>query len=368
MKHAVRKAIFWAHLVAGLTAAIGVVVMSLTGVLLTYDRQIRDWAAEVVYAVDAEGTKLTVDELAAAAEDFSPTAIVMFADPDKLPRATQGRRNMTYLDPYTGEMLGRGNDAVNSFLASTNALHRRLALTGDAQGMGRAFTGASNLLFAFLLLSGMYLWLPPAFKWAMTRPRLLLKRTYVTKKARNYHWHHVFAFWSLVPLLAIVLSGVTLSYEWADDLSVTLFGGDDAPTQPARGNSEVLVRDGVRSLQSLFEGVDSASPGWQSMQIAVVDPQAASLDVLVDFGTGGQPTKHRTITVGRKTGQVLGTEAFSDRVAERQVFLTIRFLHTGEYFGLIGQTIAGLVSALSLVLVWTGVALAWRRLIKPRRS
>ena len=35
--------------------------------------------------------------------------------------------------------------------------------------------------------------------------------------------------------------------------------------------------------------------------------------------------------------------------------------HTGEVLGIPGQTIAGLATAGSVVLVWTGLALAWRR-------
>jgi uncharacterized iron-regulated membrane protein len=43
----------------------------------------------------------------------------------------------------------------------------------------------------------------------------------------------------------------------------------------------------------------------------------------------------------------------------------VRFLHTGEALGIAGQTIAGLVSLTSTVMVWTGLALAYRRLIAP---
>jgi uncharacterized iron-regulated membrane protein len=39
----------------------------------------------------------------------------------------------------------------------------------------------------------------------------------------------------------------------------------------------------------------------------------------------------------------------------------MRFAHTGEVLGLPGQTVAGIVSAGGAVLVWTGLALAWRR-------
>ena len=38
-----------------------------------------------------------------------------------------------------------------------------------------------------------------------------------------------------------------------------------------------------------------------------------------------------------------------------------RFVHTGEYYGIVGQTVAGVASAAGVMLVWTGVSLALRR-------
>ena len=46
----------------------------------------------------------------------------------------------------------------------------------------------------------------------------------------------------------------------------------------------------------------------------------------------------------------------------------VRFGHTGELGGLLGQFVAGLASAGGAVLVWTGLALAFRRLLAWRRS
>jgi len=49
----------------------------------------------------------------------------------------------------------------------------------------------------------------------------------------------------------------------------------------------------------------------------------------------------------------------------------LRFIHTGEAYGLAGQTVAGLASLAACLLVATGLALAWRRLrplpLRPRR-
>jgi uncharacterized iron-regulated membrane protein len=43
----------------------------------------------------------------------------------------------------------------------------------------------------------------------------------------------------------------------------------------------------------------------------------------------------------------------------------IRFLHTGEALGLPGQIVASVASLASLVMIWTGLALAYRRLVAP---
>jgi uncharacterized iron-regulated membrane protein len=40
-------------------------------------------------------------------------------------------------------------------------------------------------------------------------------------------------------------------------------------------------------------------------------------------------------------------------------------VHTGEQYGIVGQTIALLASLAACFLVYTGLALAWRRLIRP---
>ena len=42
----------------------------------------------------------------------------------------------------------------------------------------------------------------------------------------------------------------------------------------------------------------------------------------------------------------------------------LRYAHTGEVYGFAGQTIAGVASLGGVVLVWTGLAMAWRRFFR----
>jgi uncharacterized iron-regulated membrane protein len=94
---------------------------------------------------------------------------------------------------------------------------------------------------------------------------------------------------------------------------------------------------------------------------------AAPLVFTIDRGHGGQPQYRATLTLDSASGKVLTMETFEDQPAGRRFRSMLRFAHTGEYWGIAGQTMAGLTSAVACVLVWTGFSLAWRRLITWRR-
>jgi uncharacterized iron-regulated membrane protein len=84
--------------------------------------------------------------------------------------------------------------------------------------------------------------------------------------------------------------------------------------------------------------------------------------ITVDEGYGGQPQKRTTVTIDRASGTVTKAEDFSTLTPGRRLRSWLRFAHTGEFYGVTGQTVAGLASAGGAVLVYTGIALAVRRL------
>jgi len=53
-------------------------------------------------------------------------------------------------------------------------------------------------------------------------------------------------------------------------------------------------------------------------------------------------------------------ERFSESTRGRQWRAILRFVHTGEVLGGVGQTIAGLASFGACLLVYAGGALSWR--------
>jgi uncharacterized iron-regulated membrane protein len=77
---------------------------------------------------------------------------------------------------------------------------------------------------------------------------------------------------------------------------------------------------------------------------------------------GTRPTQRATLTMDARTGAVKEFKRYGDNRVSQRVRSWVRPLHTGEAFGLAGQTIAALASAAGALLVWTGFALAWRRM------
>ena len=102
-------------------------------------------------------------------------------------------------------------------------------------------------------------------------------------------------------------------------------------------------------------------PGWRTINLRIPMSPTAPAVFAIDRGDGGQPQLRSTLTLDRGTTNVVTYEAFSDLTLGRRIRNVMRFAHTGEVLGIPGQTIAGLASAGGVVLVCTGILLAWRR-------
>lgn len=242
--------------------------------------------------------------------------------------------------------------------------HRWLALEGPARPLGRAVTGAANLGFLFIVLSGLYLWVPRMFSWARVR-QVLWFRGGLPAKARHFNWHNVIGIWSALPLALVVAGAVPISFGWAGNLVFRL-AGEAPPARTAARPAEFGSSVSADGLDGAIAVALSHVPDWRSatVRLAAADQP---LTVVIDAGAGGQPQYRTTVTVDRVDARVVHRETFDDLSTGRQWRSWLRFVHTGEYYGLAGQTLAGLVSAGGAVLVYTGVALSLSRLGAWRR-
>jgi uncharacterized iron-regulated membrane protein len=430
-----RKILFWTHLLAGCLAGIVILIMSVTGVLLAYERQINDWANRGYRSAPPVSTqRLSVDALLAKVKESqpaAPTGITLKADPAEPVQFSFGREKTIYVNAYTGEVLGEGSSRLHAFFSTVEDWHRWLGVSAKQRPVGRAITGACNLAFLIIVVTGPFLWWPKRWSWKNIKA-ILLFRGGLNGKARDFNWHNVIGIWSMAPLFFIVLTGVIMSYPWANNLLYRMTGNEPPPPgqqgPPGGGGPQMAGRrrpEGVAvqagrlerenaggerhnrngqsgprnwergprqgeareaeknrneqqvasetkreervSLGPMFERAQQQVTGWKSISLRIPPSPEAPLSVSIDQGEGGRPDLRSQLVLNAKNGEVIRAETFSNYNAGRRLRMWGRFVHTGEAGGWMGQTIAMLVSAGGAVLVWTGIALALRRFLAWRK-
>jgi uncharacterized iron-regulated membrane protein len=120
------------------------------------------------------------------------------------------------------------------------------------------------------------------------------------------------------------------------------------------------VKFGV-SLDTLFAHAAGSGQSWATMQMRMPRSSSAPLVVTVASTTWLRPDRRTSVTLDPASGAVVKREGFEAVAPLRRVLSWNRVLHTGEAFGIMGQTVAGLVSLAGVFLVYTGFALTWRR-------
>jgi uncharacterized iron-regulated membrane protein len=365
-----RTILFWSHLAAGSVAGIVVLIMCVTGVALTYEKQMIEWADRAAWAAPsvADADHLPPETLLAkiteARPGAAPTGITLRSDASAPATITLEGNKTLLVDPYSGAIIGEPPAQPRAFFRTMTSWHRYLARDGESRVAGKAVTGYSNLLFFFIVLSGMYLWLPRVWTWLQFK-NVLWFRGGLASKARDFNWHNVIGIWSAVPLAIVVAGALPISFPWAGNLVYRVMG--DTPPAPA---APAQQRSSDRApVTYTFTGVDAAwakaqeqTPAWRTITTRLATSPTAPVVLTVDEGYAGQPDRRTTYTIDRASGVVTKAEDFASLSAGRRARSWLRFAHTGEIYGLTGQTIAGAVSAGGAVLVYTGIALALRRL------
>ena len=373
-----RRAIFWVHLAVGVAAAIAILVMAVTGVILTYEAQLNRWALRDYRADPApDAAPLGLDELLARAAGGQPAGLVasvaLARDPREPAVVELDDGAAVHVDRFTGERLGDGDTRTRRFLLGVMYWHRWFALEGEYRIVGRTIMATANVGFLFLLVSGVYLWWPSAGSRAAWRQALWFRRG-LGGRARDFNWHNVIGFWSAVPLAVIVFSGATISYQWAADL-VHRLAGDTPPFQASPRSFEPVAQNDLSvtadpeapsvELQALVASAVAETPGWRTITIGLPESIRDPVVVAVDRGTGRQPSKSEDLRFDRATGELVARGGYPTFSRGFRVRRWLRFAHTGEVYGVVGQSIAGIVSLGVAVMVWTGLAMSWRRFFRP---
>ena len=374
-----RTAVFWLHLAAGVTAGLVILVMSVTGALLALKPQILNAIDKDVRFVTPpeEGSRLGVHAIVASVQRERPGArpatVTLQADPGVGRGRPRPRRHDLRRSLFRPRAR-RGIDARADVVPDGGRL-APVARRVRRQSRDRARRHRRQQPRLLPARGDRSVPVVAALVVLVERPRHHLVSAARNGRARDFNWHNVIGLWCAPVLIVLTITGVVMSYPWANALLFRLAGspapvsnagagapgggsrGDDAPPAPLPDN-----------LDALWSRAEEQVPAWRTITARLPARAGAPAAFTIVDGRSWNAFARSQLTVDVATASVSKWEPYEASSRGQKWRGWVRFGHTGELGGVPGQIVAGLASAGGAVLVWTGLALAFRRLLAWRRS
>ena len=222
----------WLHLWLGLVSGIVVIIVSITGAVLTFEEELR-WLFQPYQKVQDNGKPfLPPSALAAAAKKeykIPGVSAVIYRGRNRsvIVPWYGDRKNylVNYLDPYTGQAL-HSQPLDSDFYRIMVIGHYQLWLP---RNIGQPIVAYATLIFVITLITGLVLWWPKRWN-ASTRKQSFFIRTKATLKRLNYDLHNVLGFYAMLIALILGLTGMVFGMQWFSKAVYWTASGGKTPT------------------------------------------------------------------------------------------------------------------------------------------
>ncbi len=360
MPPAARTAFLKIHLFLGLTAAIFLVILGLTGSVMAFEGDIEHWLHPGLWYVTAGASTLPEADLIGIVErQFAPArvAAVQFSQRRNLAQVMQlSDRSTVRLNPYNGAILDRlnGPTRIQKTLGYIHQIHLRLAIDPRAStgAAGKLIVSCAGLILCLLVPTGLVLW------W---RTKMISIRSIGSWFRFCFDAHQVVGFYASVFLWVAAFTGVMIGFDFAEKAiyALTHSSGPSRPRPP-----ESTPTAGLSSIS-----VDQAmAVARRTMPTATIDGVMLPLNAKAAFlammrvpeETSG--IAHSSVAVDQYSAAVLQVHDFlTDSAGYRWVRFN-RSIHTGDIWGLAGHILVSLSSLLLVGMVITGLVIWWKKL------
>jgi sulfite reductase (NADPH) flavoprotein alpha-component len=339
------------HWFIGITAGTLLMVIGLSGAILSFREEVTDWLNPGGRHVEVlEQAALTPPQLLAAMQRDGPHrevgTLAVFSAPGAAARVIfapprgQRRGEMIYLNPYTGQALPplRGS----AFFETMDSLHRWLLLPRES---GRWATGVLALALLVLAGSGLYVRWPRQWRdgraWFAIAPNL-------KGRALLSRWHVVLGTCMLPIYLLSSVTGLYWAFDTVRDQLDSWLGAPQraaaAAGKAGKPSKPAPVDAGIASAWPVFEQRARTTGGWSEAIIRVSG--GSVLFTWLDAHPAHERARNR-MTLSLPQAQVLVDERHAAKPAGARLLAAIYPLHMGTYFGLPGRVVM-MLGALAL--------------------
>ena len=364
---------FKIHMILGLTAGFVLLVVGVTGAILSFEKEITKFINKDSYEVFVPNeVKLSTKELLEKLQEKLPEAkinslsfssdvnssvIINVAGKGESKEAKRGKSY--YINPYTAEILPEIKG--KAFFSLILDLHRRLML-GE---VGKQVVAISTISLIILSLSGLYIY------WGRVRRAFFRSLTFSFKhhgRAFLSTMHSSIGMWVLPFYLLASLTGLYWSYDWYNATLYKIAGVEkpqrNMPLQMQKGSTEPNFDDYQKAVE-LFNVLIQKEYSDANIRF----PQKGSVYSFSYLDVDSAHYRARnTLELDITSNQIIKHERYEDKPLNEQLMKSILPLHTGEYFGIIGQIGMFLASFFMLLFTVTGVMLYFNRTRKKKKK
>lgn len=342
------------HLYLGLVFGVIFLIVCITGMLLSFEKELTPplWPKE--QRVEVLKTRLPLDAIASEAKNIFPDKrlfrLEIFADPSRSYRIQYGSKKekywYAYINPYTGEVLSKGAQSER-FFQKTLDLHRFLLI----DKVGATITGISAIATLFLAISGIYLWWPKNKQ--LLKQRLKIKLSASTKR-KVWDFHAVGGFYAAFFLLIFTLTGLTWSFDWYNQQFFGVFGAKTKPVKEKVKNIVQEVPTGLSPLETIHQRVNSLYPDPGNILMTFPEKENLALS-LTKESFAGSLLQINQAYFDSKSGKLIKNNPMNTLPLADQMRKMVKPIHIGSVFGLPSKIIVFLAVSLAASLPITGV-------------
>jgi len=376
LKKALRRNqfLFNLHLILSIIFAVPLLVIGVTGAILSYQHELEEIINLNSVKVEKTGEMLSVEKILQSFSEQTgikqPARLVLPKSENEAIKIYASNSDAYLVDPYTAQIIGK--DYGFAFVRTVMSLHRNLgfALTGNktAGEVGKQIVGASTVAMIVLVISGVWLHFPrlkQKFSAAVT-PNFKLK-----KYALFHNLHTSLGALSAVIYLVICLTGLTWSYRWYSDMEMKLFVSSQ--NMPQNESKPAPVKDEAKkSTEYKFSDVQRAyeifrSSGIEYKEFSLMLAAGDKINVRYYEPDAPSTARPKMISVNVKEGK-MAEQKQTEGITVGMVKSTNYQLHTGYFFGVAGKILWSVVSLLMALFIFSGFYMTAKRAFKPKRA
>lgn len=388
----IRKLLNDIHLYAGLISGLIVMAVCLSGTIYVYNTEIRETADSERYFVEAAGERKTLDELKSQIESELNGEVVsvnVFQSEDRSVQfgvKTEGAERPTtyFVNPYFGEILANNIEKTGAeeFMGFMFSLHRWLLLNEIEEPilesmtnmeLGRFINGVATLLFLLGVITGIFIWFPQKVKnW---KQGLKIKWSGNWKRI-NHDLHNTLAFYSILALFIMAVTGPFWSYQWYKEGWQKTWDIYQAPAQNGNQSMEAVEKPvaavplemAIISLDEVIALGNSRLKYDGNLRISLPTKPGENISISKSrtgfFAKAGADQ----LTVDSGNFEVKEVKLFSDLTVRQQIGRSVKSLHTGEIFGQFTKFLWFVACLIATSLPITGTLIWWNKHKKKKHA